>query len=96
MAALAWTCAVNHQHIHQSLRRPPLEGWIDEHEDSEGRRSVLIVLNAKGREAWKRAQAMEETFFASISSGFIQEEIQRAHRVLRKLRADLSARTESR
>jgi DNA-binding MarR family transcriptional regulator len=94
MAALARTYAVSRQHIHQSLRRPPLAALIDEFEDPEDRRSVLIALNAKGRALWKRIQAVDGAFFAALAPGFTQEEIQQAHQVLRKLRATLLARKE--
>lgn len=96
MAVLARTYAVSRQHIHQSLRRPPLDGLIDEFEDPDDRRSVLIALNAKGRALWKRLQAVDGAFFTTLASGFTQEEIQQAHQVLRKLRATLLARKEPR
>jgi DNA-binding MarR family transcriptional regulator len=94
MVALARTYAVSRQHIHQSLRRYPMDGLIDEFADQEDRRSVLIALNGKGRALWQRVQALDEGFFASLASGFTQEEIQQAHQVLRKLRATLFARKE--
>lgn len=95
MAALARTYAVSRQHIQQTLRRPPLEGWIDEYADPDDRRSVLVALNAKGRGAWKRVQAVDEAFFASLSPAFTQEELQQGQRVLHTLRAALFARKEA-
>lgn len=95
MAALARTYNVSRQHIHQSMRRPPLDALIDEYADPDDRRSVLVALNAKGRTLWKRVKAVDEAFFASLSPAFTQEELQQAHRVLRKLRASLLARKGS-
>jgi DNA-binding MarR family transcriptional regulator len=94
MAALARTYAVSRQHIQQSLRRPPLDGLIDEYQDPDDRRSVLIALNARGRALWKRIQTVDGAFFATLAPEFTQEEIQQAHQVLRKLRATLFARKE--
>jgi DNA-binding MarR family transcriptional regulator len=92
MADLARTYAVSRQHIHHSLRRPPLDALIDEYANPDDRRSVLIALNAQGRGIWKRVQAVDEAFFLSLSPVFTQNEIQLAHQVLRKLRATLFAR----
>jgi DNA-binding MarR family transcriptional regulator len=95
MAALARTYAVSRQHIHKSLNRLPLREWVDEHEDPEDRRSVLVALNAKGKGAWKRVHALDEAFFVALSPAFTQEEIQQARQVLRKLRATLRANKEA-
>jgi len=94
MAALARTYGVSRQHIHQSLRRPPLDASVDEYTDPDDGRSVLISLNAKGRGVWKRIQSVDAAFFDSLAHAFTQEEIQQAHQVLRKLRATLFARKE--
>jgi DNA-binding MarR family transcriptional regulator len=94
MVALARTYAVSRQHIHQSMRRPPLDALIEEYADPDDRRSVLITLNSKGRGVWKRIQSADGAFFAALAPGFTQEEIQQAHQVLRKLRATLLGRKE--
>lgn len=95
MATLARTYTVSRQHIQQSLRRPPLNAWVDEYSDPDDRRSVLIALNAKGRGIWKRIQSVDLAFFDSLSPAFTQEEIQQAGQVLRKLRATLLAGKEA-
>ena len=94
MAALARTYAVSRQHIHQSLRRSPLAGLIDEYADPEDRRSVLIALNAKGRALWRRVQAVDEAFFQNLAPAFDRDELHRGCELLRKLRAVLSAQKE--
>jgi DNA-binding MarR family transcriptional regulator len=94
MAALARTYAVSRQHIQQSLRRPPMDAWVEEYTDPDDRRSVLITLNAKGRAVWKRIESVDGAFFDALAPAFTQEEIRQALQVLRKLRATLLARKE--
>lgn len=94
MSVLARTYAVSRQHIHQSLRRPPLDAFVEEYADPDDRRTVLVSLNAKGRGIWKQIQAVDAAFFESLSSAFSQDEIRQVRQVLRKLRAALFARKE--
>ena len=86
LSDLARRRSVSRQHIHQSLRRLPDPGWVEEVPDPGDGRNVLLSLSRKGRAFWARIQAGDQAYFARLAPHFQADDIQSAINTLAKLR----------
>ena len=90
LSDLARKRSVSRQHIHQSLRRLPNPGWIEELARDGDQRQVLLRLSRSGRVFWKRVRGVDEGLFARLAPQFQPDELLAAMGLLRRLRGELS------
>ncbi len=90
LSDLARKYSVSRQHIHQSLRRLPDPGWVNEIPDSADNRTVLLRLSGKGQAQWQEIRTLDRAFLTRLVARLSKKRLTAATALLKELRQEVS------
>lgn len=94
LSDLAKKYSVSRQHIHQTLRHLPNPDWVEETEDPNDRRALLLSLSPKGREVWERIRKADAALLKNLAARLPEDRVAAATALLKQLRSELRAGKE--
>ncbi len=94
LSDLARKYSLSRQHIHQTLRHLPHPGWVEETENPNDRRAVLLSLSRRGRRFWERIREADAALLTQLAARLSEDRVTAATVLLKQLRAELRAGKE--
>lgn len=94
VAWLARDMGANRQNIQRIVNDLSKEGFVEFAHNPHHRRASLVVLTAKGKQAYDQAMDLEAPWMDRLAEGIAVEDIHAMHRVFKTLRKRLDGEGE--
>jgi DNA-binding MarR family transcriptional regulator len=95
VAWIARDLGANRQNVQRIVNDLAQEGLVDFEPNPHHRRAQLVVLTARGKQAFEAAMRLQTPWVNRLSDGLAVEEIEAAHRVIMRLQKNLEAMADA-